>query len=198
MPAERLTMRKIREVFRLKFNCELSNRKIAKSCHIARSMVAEYLFRFHQASLSQPLPADMDDAQLEQLLYPTPAPFASVRPLSDCNYIHTELCKKDVTLSLLWKEYKEHLILQGAFPRCINCGTKRIIYHSCRKQRYPKCQQIPIERWIEALKHELRPVIYFHVIFTLPHELNNIWLNFLLFQIICAKVNTIFGFILIP
>jgi hypothetical protein len=41
MPAERLTMRKIREVFRLKFDCQLSNRKIAQSCHIARSTVAE-------------------------------------------------------------------------------------------------------------------------------------------------------------
>jgi transposase len=108
MPAERLTMRKIREVFRLKFDCELSNRKIAKSCHIARSTVAEYLFRFQQATLSWPLPEDMDDTQLEQLLYPpTPAPFAGLRPLPDCNYIHTELRKKGVTLSLLWQEYKE-------------------------------------------------------------------------------------------
>ena len=108
MPAERLTMRKIREVFRLKFDCELSNRKIAKSFHIARSTVAEYLFRFQQAALSWPLPQDLDDVQLEQLLYPPPpAPFASVRPLPDCNYIHCELRKKGVTLSLLWQEYKE-------------------------------------------------------------------------------------------
>jgi transposase len=108
MPAERLTMRKIREVFRLKFDCELSNRKIAKSCHIARSTVGEYLFRFHKAALSWPLPADMDDVELEQLLYPpTPAPFASQRPLPDFNYIHTELRKKGVTLNLLWQEYKE-------------------------------------------------------------------------------------------
>jgi len=108
MPAERLTMRKIREVYRLKFDCELSNRKIAKSCHIARSTVAEYLFRFQQASLSWPLPKDIDDTQLEQLLYPPPpAPFESLRPLPDCNYIHTELRKKGVTLSLLWQEYKE-------------------------------------------------------------------------------------------
>ncbi len=108
MPAERLTMRKIREVFRLKFDCDLSNRKIAKSCHIARSTVAEYLFRFEQASLGWPLPQDMDDTELEQLLYPPPpAPFVGIRPLPDCNYIHTELRKKGVTLSLLWQEYKE-------------------------------------------------------------------------------------------
>ena len=102
MPAERLTMRKIREVFRLKFDCKLSNRKIAKSCLIARSTVAEYLFRFQQAALSWPLPKDMDDTQLEHLLYPAPLPLISgSRPLPDCDYIHTELRKKGVTLSLL-------------------------------------------------------------------------------------------------
>jgi transposase len=101
-------MRKIREVFRLKFDCELSNRKIAKSCHIARSTVGEYLFRFHQAALSWPLPVDMDDLELEQLLYPpTPAPFDSLRRLPNFNYIHAELRKKGVTLNLLWQEYKE-------------------------------------------------------------------------------------------
>ena len=101
-------MRKIREVFRLKFDCELSNRKIAKSCQIARSTVAEYLFRFQQATLSWPLSEDMDDTQLEHLLYPaTPTAFPSLRPLPDCNYIHSELRQKGVTLSLLWQEYKE-------------------------------------------------------------------------------------------
>ena len=82
MPAERLTMRKIREVFRLKFDCHISNRKIAKSCKIARSTVAEYLFRFQQAALSWPLPEEIDDNQLEQLLFPQlPALPADERPL---------------------------------------------------------------------------------------------------------------------
>lgn len=107
MPAERLTMRKIREVFRLKFDCKLSNRKIAKSCLIARSTVAEYLFRFQQAALSWPLPEEMDDTQFEQLLYPAPLRSRRDRPLPEYDYIHTELRKKGVTLSLLWQEYKE-------------------------------------------------------------------------------------------
>ena len=89
MPAERLTMRKIREVFRLKFDCDISNRQIAKSCNIARSTVAEYLFRFQQAALSWPLPQDIDDNQLEQLLYPQlPTLLAHQRPLPDWSYIH--------------------------------------------------------------------------------------------------------------
>jgi hypothetical protein len=80
-------MRKIREVFRLKFDCEISNRQIAKSCN--RSTVAEYLFRFQQSALSWPLPIGIDDNQLEQLLYPQlPAVPADQRSVSDWSYIH--------------------------------------------------------------------------------------------------------------
>ncbi|MFC1816517.1 hypothetical protein ACFL0M_11420 [Thermodesulfobacteriota bacterium] len=79
MPAERLTMRKTKEVFRLKFDCQLSNRKIAESCMIARSTVAEYLFRFQQAALSWPLPEAMDDARLEDLLFSPHIPYARYR-----------------------------------------------------------------------------------------------------------------------
>ncbi len=108
MPAERLTMRKIREVFRLKFDCDISNRQIAKSCNIARSTVGEYLFRFQQAALSWPLAQEIDDNQLEQLLYPQlPALPAHERPLPNWSYIHQQLRQKSVTLMLLWQEYKE-------------------------------------------------------------------------------------------
>ena len=108
MPAERLTMRKIREVFRLKFDCDISNRQIAKSCKIARSTVAEYLFRFQQAALSWPLDQNLDDNQLEQILYPQlPALPAHERPMPDWSYIHQQLRQKSVTLMLLWQEYKE-------------------------------------------------------------------------------------------
>jgi len=107
MPAERLTMRKTKEVFRLKFDCHLSNRKIAESCLIARSTVAEYLFRFQQAALSWPLPEAMDDARLERLLFPpTSLTPGSERPLPDWLDIHNELRRKGVTLALLWQEYK--------------------------------------------------------------------------------------------
>jgi transposase len=108
MPAERLTMRKIREVFRLKFDCGLSNRQIAKSCAIARSTVADYLFRLQQAGLNWPLSHDIDDNQLEQRLYPAlPALPAGQRPVVDWAYIHRQLRHKTVTLMLLWQEYKQ-------------------------------------------------------------------------------------------
>ena len=101
-------MRKIREVFRLKFDCGLSNRQIAKSCAIARSTVADYLFRLQQAGLNWPLSHDIDDNQLEQRLYPAlPALPAGQRPVVDWAYIHRQLRHKTVTLMLLWQEYKQ-------------------------------------------------------------------------------------------
>ncbi|UCE56941.1 MAG: IS91 family transposase [Desulfobacterales bacterium] len=67
--------------------------------------------------------------------------------------------------------------LGGHIDRCDSCGSVRIIYHSCRNRHCPKCQHMPRERWLEKRKDEILPVKYFHVVFTLPHELNAIILN---------------------
>ena len=62
--------------------------------------------------------------------------------------------------------------LGGHLHRCTHCGAERIQYHSCRNRHCPTCQHLPRERWIEARKSELLPSAYFHIVFTLPHELN--------------------------
>ena len=67
--------------------------------------------------------------------------------------------------------------LGGHIERCNNCGTVRITYHSCRNRHCPRCQHMPRERWLEKRKDEILPVSYFHVVFTLPHELNTVILN---------------------
>ncbi len=67
--------------------------------------------------------------------------------------------------------------LGGHIERCDNCGVFRITYHSCRNRHCPKCQHMPRERWLEKRKDEILPVTYFHVVFTLPHELNIVILN---------------------
>ena len=86
----------------------------------------------------------------------------------------------------LWPEHKKIVSdllncrtahLGGHIDRCDNCGTVRIIYHSCRNRHCPKCQHMPRERWLEKRKDEILPLKYFHVVFTLPHELNTIILN---------------------
>jgi transposase len=111
MPTERLTMRKIREVLRLRFDFKLSYNKIAQSCQMGRSTVGDYIQRFDKSQLSWPLPDGIDDAQLERLLFLKPQTDSSCtrprRPPADWAYIHKELRRKAVTLMLLWQEYKE-------------------------------------------------------------------------------------------
>ena len=74
MAAERLSMRTIREILRLKWDCRRSNREIAQSCKIARSTVAECLARAAAAGLTWPLPPDLDDGML------TPGPLSPAGP----------------------------------------------------------------------------------------------------------------------
>ena len=64
--------------------------------------------------------------------------------------------------------------LGGHVEQCDQCGAERITYNSCRNRHCPKCQNIPTERWLKARKAQLLPVIYFHNVFTLPHDLNPI------------------------
>jgi transposase len=110
MPAERAPMRKVREVLRLKHAVGASEREIAVSVGSSRSTVAEYLRRAAVVGITWPVPAGMDDAELERRLF-TPASFAEhpARALADWNRIHTELKRRGVTLLLLWEEYRaEH------------------------------------------------------------------------------------------
>jgi len=108
MPANRLSMRKIKEVLRLKWANDLSDRKIAQSCNISRPAVANYVERAEQAGLSWPLPDTLTDAELERLLFPTLHKSSDRdRVPPDLLKVHQELQKKNVTLFLLWQEYRE-------------------------------------------------------------------------------------------
>jgi transposase len=108
MPAKRLSMRKIKEVLRLKWGQGLSNRQIAKACGVARPTVGEYLRRADQAGLRWPLPAALSDTQLEQQLFPPPPNLpAESRGVPDWSEVHRELKHKGVTLFLLWQGYRE-------------------------------------------------------------------------------------------
>jgi transposase len=110
MPAKRLSMRKIREVLRLRYEVGLGVHQIAVSCAAGHTAVAGYLKRAEAAGLRWPLPEGMDDARLERLLFPPPPIIASAeRSLPVWAEVHTELRRKGVTLALLWEEYRaEH------------------------------------------------------------------------------------------
>lgn len=84
MPAERLSMRQIREVLRLCFGSRLPQRAIVRSLGLSQGAVSGYLSRARAASVTWPLPEDLDDTRLEALLFPplseTPA---DQRPMPD-------------------------------------------------------------------------------------------------------------------
>ena len=69
MPAERVAMRQVREIIRLKFSAGISTREIARRLGIAASTVRETLRRFEGAGLGWPLPDSMSDGDLEAALY---------------------------------------------------------------------------------------------------------------------------------
>jgi hypothetical protein len=62
--------------------------------------------------------------------------------------------------------------LGGHLQQCDACGFKRPAYNSCRNRHCPKCQSLAKVKWLDKQKSELLPTGYFHLVFTLPHELN--------------------------
>jgi hypothetical protein len=107
MPGERLSMRKIREVLRLRLGRGLAQRAIGHSLRLSQGAVHEYLKRAQRAGLGWPLPGGLDDVQLEAMLFP-PAPdvAADQRPVPDWSAVHREMRRPNVTLALLWEEYR--------------------------------------------------------------------------------------------
>ena len=100
-------MRKVREVLRLRHACGVSVRTIAQSVGVGHTTVGEYLRRTAVIGITWPVPAEVDDAELERRLF-TPRGFYTepTRALPDWNHVHAELRRRSVTLLLLWEEYR--------------------------------------------------------------------------------------------
>jgi transposase len=103
-------MRKIKEVLRLRFGVGLHQDQIARSCSIGQATVHRYLEKAAAAKLSWPLPDDLDDQRLDELLFParplrTPS---QPRPGLDFASLQAQLqTHKHLPLQLLWEEYRE-------------------------------------------------------------------------------------------
>ncbi len=109
MPKTRLSVQKTREILRLRFECKLSERKIATSCDIARSTVSDYLRRAAEAGLEWPLPKEVKERDLVKLLFPSQKGGRRRHPAPDWPRVRTDLTSPGVTLLLLWEEYRsEH------------------------------------------------------------------------------------------
>src|SRR3954454_10589062 len=108
MPAERVSMRRVREILRLKHACGSSDRAIARSLGIARSTVALTLERLAAAGLAWPLPEALSDRVLEGMLYAGTGTRQGLRRKGEPDWtrVHRELRRAGVTLMLLWEEYR--------------------------------------------------------------------------------------------
>ena len=67
--------------------------------------------------------------------------------------------------------------LGGHLQECEHCGHRIISYNSCRNRNCPKCQSSAAKRWLEQREKEILPVPYFHIVFTVPHEIAQIALG---------------------
>ena len=68
-------------------------------------------------------------------------------------------------------------VLGGHEEKCDNCGTVRYSYNSCGDRHCPKCQAAKQAFWIDDLIKSTLPVKHFHIVFTVPHELNAVCLH---------------------
>jgi len=105
VPAQRIAMRRIREVLRLKDECDLSYSQIARSLGISKGSVKNYLSAAEAAGLTHQQAAGLDDATLMARLHPQR--YVSQKfAVPDFALVYRELKRKGVTLTLLWEEYR--------------------------------------------------------------------------------------------
>jgi transposase len=135
MAAERLSMRKVREVLHLKHALGMSYRKIGEATGASKTQAADYVRRAALAGITWPVPEGMDDAELERRLFPVADAGADARAAIDWPAIQRELKRRSVTLALLWQEYlAEH---QNGYSYTRFCE----LYAEWRKRVSPTMRQ---------------------------------------------------------
>lgn len=107
MSRPRTDMRNVRQILRLTLGEGLSRSRVSVATGVPPTTITDCLTRARAAGLGWPLPADLDDAELEARLYRPRGGLPVVRPLPDWSHVHHELHRPGVTLQLLWVEYKE-------------------------------------------------------------------------------------------
>lgn len=108
MPAQRLSMRRIRELLRLRFGARLSDRAIARQLGVARSTVQDYVGRLTAAGITWPVPDELTDEVLEQRLFARAGfkPGLRRHAQPDWAALVREMKRPGVNLTILWEEYR--------------------------------------------------------------------------------------------
>lgn len=136
MPRKRMSMRKIREVLRLRQDPNPSYREIARACRISPTSVHEYLRRAESAGIGWPLAPELSDAALEELLFPDVSVPRGDRALPDLENVTRELRRKGVTLFLLWEEYRAVQVQGYGYSRFCE------LYHAYASKLDPRMRQV--------------------------------------------------------
>ena len=86
-------------------------------------------------------------------------------------------------------------VLGGHLDLCTACGHEVPAYNSCRNRHCPKCQSLAQAAWLEARQKRILPTRYFHVVFTLPHELKSLvrFNQRLLYDLLLVSVARLMG-----
>jgi transposase len=106
MPAQRTSMRRLKEVLRLKWSCGLSHRQISRAVGVSVGAISQYAAQASAAGLDWSIVEPLDEEELERrLLAPSSSVQCAKRIDPDYAWIHRELRRKGVTLQLLWEEY---------------------------------------------------------------------------------------------
>jgi len=150
----RLSMRRIREILRLKCEAGLSQRAIARAIGVSNSTVSEVFSRLGLVGLTWPLPEGISDAELEERLYRRRGETAPDPKAPDWAQVHAELAGKHVTLALLWQEYRERYrdgYGYSWFCQHYRAWEKRI--HVVMRQEHKAGQKLP---YIDSASGEVR------------------------------------------
>ncbi len=148
MPAERASMRCVREILRQKHGCGASDRAIARSTVVARSTVSDYVGHAAAAGLVWPLPATLSDAALEALLFVGTgiAPGTRRKAEPDWAALHRELRRPGVTLMLLWQEHRAREPDGYGYSRfCELCGRWESRLSPTMRQVHPAGERLFVD-----------------------------------------------------
>ena len=132
-------MRHIKNILRLKHQNHLSLREIARSCGLPASTVGLYLQRAEEAQLGWPLPESLPEPELLARLMMDTDPLVvgpPSKPLPDWPTIHQELRRPNVTLQLLWQEYRQ------AYPEGYRYSQFCQLYRDWAKTLEPVLRQV--------------------------------------------------------
>ncbi len=158
----RLSMRKISEMLRQRFEAKLSYRVIANSLGVSISTVSEYLARAKAAGIGWPLELGTTEQELYNKLFLPVRVATRKRAGPDWEYIYKELRKKGVTLQLLWREYREqHPEGFGYSQFCNYYGRHKKTLNPVMRQRHKAGEKAFVDYagmtvdWIDVASGEI-------------------------------------------